>query len=118
MGHDFTCSSDGSRLYVSYNHCWPFYEYFDQEIGFRAIYDDYNGHPTGAELLPRLLTVQECLREIAPETYHLNYENAPHLIQDGWASKHTVDAVGNAYKMVQNIIDKCIQYPNATFSGD
>ena len=102
MGHDFRCSSDGSSLYVSYNHCWPFYEYFDQENGFRAIYD-----VTGAELLPRLLTVQECLREIAPETYHLNYENAPHLIQDGWASKHTVDAVGNAYKMVQNIIDKC-----------
>ena len=34
------------------------------------------------------------------------------------SSKHTIDAVGNAYYCVQEIIDKCIKYPNSHFNGD
>ena len=113
MGHDFECSEDGENIYVSYNHCWAFYEFLDEERGFRAIYD-YEAH----ELLPKLLVVQEALREIAPETFHLNWKNAPHLIKDGWACVHTIDAVGNAYKCVQKIIDKCVKFPQSRFSGD
>ena len=48
MGHDFECSEDGENIYVSYNHCWAFYEFLDEERGFRAIYD-YEAH----ELLPK-----------------------------------------------------------------
>ena len=32
MGHDFECSEDGENIYVSYNHCWAFYEFLDEEI--------------------------------------------------------------------------------------
>ena len=113
MGHDFACNGDGEDIYVSYNHCWAFYEFLDNDRGFRAIYD-YRAD----KLLPKLLVVQEALREIAPETFHLNWKNAPHLIKDGWACVHTIDAVGNAYKCVQKIIDKCVKFPQSRFSGD
>lgn len=145
MGHDFSLTIEENKcnhcnrsdvaeladLYVSYNHCWAFYDYVDKDIGFKWIY----GKPV-TEVIPKMEALKARLQfnngeipthkmnedgtiawsdELIPT---INYGTNEKARDDGWAK-----TMFNAYRSADDILKACYYaveqgYLTAEFQGD
>ena len=141
MSHDLTLTveenkcdhcnrSDISELAqygVSYNHCWIWYQKFNAEYGFRAIY-----HVPLVELIPKL-------EKLKADTVILFGEIPTHKMNDdreyAWSDKEIKNIDGrlvrddgwattnfNAYRCINELLEiskkMSVDYPQATWKGD
>lgn len=146
MGHDFSLTYETNKcdscnrsdvstiednMYVSYNHCWAFYDYVDSDVGFIWIYD----RPV-TEIIPKmeLLKARLVFNHGSVPTHEkkddgtiawsdkliptINYGKNETARDDGWAT-----TVFNAYRCADEILQACYKavkfgHLNARFDGD
>jgi len=146
MGHDFSliyeenkCNECGrsnvnvieGNMYVSYNHCWAFYDHVDKDIGFKWIY----GKPV-TEVIPKmeLLKARIQFDNGGIPTHKMNedgsiawsgklidtinYGKNEKARDNGWAK-----TMFNVYRCADEILQACYKaveqgHLNAEFYGD
>ena len=133
---------------VSYNHCWIWYDKFDEDKGFRAMYDI----PL-IDLIPRLERLQADLvfingglptHEMITDKQHKNMFGQCDYGEEAWSNK-MIETIGsgvrdqstgktlmkddgwartnyNAYRCINDILKKSYKHvdecPQATWHGD
>jgi hypothetical protein len=103
---------------ISYNHCWIWYQDYDKENGFKAIY----GVPI-VELIPKIEKLKAQLiflngavpvHEPNPQNKKIRTIDDKLVEDDGWAKTNY-----NAYRCILEILEICNkyvqEYPTATW---